>query len=84
MVELSTALSSASISAPVPKICLPEIQNYARCGIVKMAFKHLLSVIAKMADMLGWSSWEVCLPRLQHICLAEGTTRSPSLLKKIN
>ena len=66
MVELSIAHCCASISAPVPKIRSPELQNYARYGIGKMAFKHLLSVIAKMVDTLGWSSWEVYLPHLQH------------------
>ena len=67
MVELSTALCCALISAPVPEICLPEVQNYARCGIGKQSLNtYVLSVIAKMADMLGWWSWEANLPRLWH------------------
>ena len=77
MVELSTALCCTSISAPVPEICLPEVRNYARCGIGKTAFKHLLSVIAKMADMLGWSSWEAYLS-----CLRDN--KVSKFIKKIN
>ena len=56
MVELSIAHCCASISAPVTEIHSPEVRNYARYGIGKMAFTHLLSVIAKLVDTLGWSS----------------------------
>ena len=66
MIELTIALCCASISAPVPEICSPEVRNYARCGIGTTVFKHLLLVIAKMADTLGWSSWEAYLPCFQH------------------
>ena len=66
MVELSIVHCCASISAPVPKIRSPEVRNYARYGIGKTAFKHLLLVIAKMVDTLGWSWWEVYLPCLRH------------------
>ena len=75
MVELSIALYCSLISAPVPEIRSPEIQSYAWCRIRKTAFKHLLLVIAKIVDTLGWLSWEAYLPCLRHNKVSKFTGR---------